>query len=101
MPRVDNKTGNGFSEYAYSIVGVTADGRRVSRTVPDVGAPQLLEMMRDISTANAEEAKKPQAKRIHYTLSEYDARESARAAYEAIIKAMRRPPLLGAPYPKG
>lgn len=95
MPRVDNKTGNGFSEYAYSIVGVAADGRRVSRSVPDVGASQLLEMMRDIKMANDAEALKPAAKRIQYTLCEYDAAESARVAKQAIITAMRRPPLLG------
>jgi hypothetical protein len=89
MPRVDNKTGNGFSEYAYSIVGVATDGRRVSRTVPEVGAPQMLEMLKEID-AN-----------IRYGFGEYDARESALIARNALIKAMRRPPLLGyTPKPK-
>lgn len=95
--------GKGFSAYAYSLVGLNAEGRVVSREPAEVGLPQQLDMMRRIHIANALEMKKPPAQRITYGFAEHDASASARAAQATLANAMRRQLLLGytPPKPKG
>lgn len=100
MPKHDNLVGKGFSAYAYSLVGMNAAGRIVSREPAEVGLPQQMDMMRRIHIANALEMKKPPTQRITYGFTEHEAYASAEAAKAAIANAMRRQLLLGYTPPK-
>lgn len=100
MQQRSNMVGKGFSVYAYSLVGLNAAGKVVSREPAEVGLPQQIEMMRRIHLANALEMKKPPAQRITYGFAEHDASASATAAQAVIANAMRRQLLLGYKPPK-
>mgnify|MGYP003386253562 CR=1 FL=1 len=100
MPQYDNMLGKGFSAYAYSLVGLNAAGRVISREPAEVGLPQQMDMLRRIHIANALEMKKPPAQRVTYGFAEHDADASALAAKAVIANAMRRPLLLGYVPPK-